>query len=825
MNGTDIGTSSGSRLPVEFDITKALKPSGNVLAVRVHQWSAASYLEDQDQWWLPGIYRDVQLLHRPVDSVVDYFVHSSYDHKNGKGTLTVDCSPSGQVIIPELGIDIKTGESTTIPVTSWTAENPKLYAGELVTAGERVPLQVGFRTVTIEDSQIKVNGQRLVFRGVNRHEFHPDQGRALSEDVMREDILIMKRHNMNAVRCSHYPPHPKFLELCDEYGLWVIDECDYETHGFEFNKWEKNPSDEPMWKDALVKRAERMVERDKNHPSIIIWSLGNECGVGENMGHMAEWIRKRDPSRPIHYEGDWSCKYVDIYSRMYPSHEEVELIGQKKEEPLENAEHDAKRREMPFIMCEYGHAMGNGPGGLIEYRELFEKYPRCQGGFIWEWIDHGFGLKTEDGKPYWGYGGDFGEEVHDGNFICDGLLFPDRTPSPGMLEFQKVIEPVRISHDNGKIAFQNLYDFADLSGLAFSYRVEKEGEVVAKGTLDVPETKAGQTSTLALPKAETPAGSYWYISAVLKNKTSWSEAGHEIAFGQFAAAEATPRTKLGSSVTPKVDSDTITAGPAVFSSTGQLLKLGKLDVTGGLKLDIWRAMTDNDIAPFATAGPSNGRGWEAVGLNRVHHRVNKVSIEGNTLVVDTLAGPAVHNRGFDTTYRYTATDDALSVEVDVKPRGDWTDISLPRLGLSLGLPKSLERVAWAGLGPNEAYPDTRQAGRVGKYDMTIDDMQTPYVFPQENGARSDVKWAEITGSAGGLRIEGAEPCWVTARRWTSNELHAAKHTPDLKAGDNVWVNIDHKMGGIGTGSCGPGTLPQYQLRAEPAKFEIVLSAC
>lgn len=825
LNGKEIGTTTGSRLPTEFDVTDKLKATSNILAVRVHQWSAQSYVEDQDQWWLPGIFRDVHILHRPVKSVVDYWVHSSYDHLTGKGTLTVDCSPHGRVVIQELGIDIATGSDVELSVTAWTAENPKLYTGELVTDGERVPLSIGFRTVKVEDGLIKVNGNRILLRGVNRHEFHPDQGRALTRDVMLQDVLLMKQHNINAVRCSHYPPHPHFLDLCDQHGLWVIDECDLETHGFgEGNKWERNPTDDPVWTDSLVDRAQRMVERDKNHPSIIIWSMGNEAGEGQNIRHMTDWVRKRDPSRPIHYEHDWSCQYVDMYSRMYPSHEEVDLIGQRKEEPLKDAKLDQRRREMPFILCEYGHAMGNGPGGLLEYRELFEKYPRCQGGFIWEWIDHGFRKITNDGRSYWAYGGDFGEEVHDGNFICDGLIFPDRTPSPGLLEYAKVIEPVRITGNQGRISLQNLYDFIDLEGLDFTWRLEAEGVTVEEGLLEVPTIGPGKSATLDMPVVKAiPENSYWYISARLKSDLSWSKCGREVAWGQFGASAAARVASNRQPVSPTRAGETLTLGPATFNpATGQLLQLGDVKISEGVKLDVWRAMTDNDIATFQEAGPSNGRGWMDAGLHRAHHRIDSIKSDGKSLIVQSFVAPAVTNRGFDVTYSYTADDGSLHIDVYVRPRGDWSELSLPRMGLSLGLPKSLQTVTWFGLGPNESYPDTRLAGKMGRYTKSIDDMQTPYVFPQENGARSDVKWAEIKGQNGGVRIEGDDTFVLTTRRWTSKELHEAKHTVDLVEGENVWVNIDHKMGGIGTGSCGPGVLPQYQIRAEPMRFAVIL---
>src|SRR5581483_4242521 len=325
---------------------------------------------------------------------------------------------------------------------------------------------------------------RILLRGVNRHEWHPERGRAVTRETMLHDVLLMKRHNVNAVRTSHYPPHPDFLDLCDEYGLWVIDECDLETHGFEEEGWRGNPSDDERWREAYLDRARRTVERDKNHASVIIWSLGNESGTGANLGAMADWIRARDPHRPIHYEGDFSCAHTDLYSRMYASHAEVEEIGRRAEPPLADPELDAHRRSLPFILCEYAHAMGNGPGGLADYQRLFETYERCQGGFVWEWIDHGI-HRTDPatGRAYYAYGGDFGEQPNDGNFVCDGLLLPDRTPSPGLLEFKKVIEPVRIEGDAraGTVRVTNGHDFATLDHLAFHWLHEVEGSPTGQG--------------------------------------------------------------------------------------------------------------------------------------------------------------------------------------------------------------------------------------------------------------------------------------------------------------------------------------------------------
>ncbi|GFZ48436.1 hypothetical protein JCM24511_06184 [Saitozyma sp. JCM 24511] len=828
MNQVELGVSTGSRLPVEFDVTKALRSGKNTLAMRVHQWSAASYVEDQDQWWMPGIFRDVTLLHRPPRSVIDFFVHASYDHINGKGTLRVECEPGGEVTIPALGINTQTGVEITVPVQPWSAEIPTLYDGVLKTAGERVPLHIGFRSVKIEDGIITVNGRRVLFKGVNRHEFHPERGRALDRTTMLDDVILMKQHNINAVRCSHYPPHPHFLELCDRYGLWVVDECDNETHGFDLVGWRNNPTDDPAYGAALLNRVQRMLERDKNHPSIVMWSMGNEAGSGRNIGVMADWVRTRDSSRPLLYEHDWSCRYVDVYSRMYADHAEVERIGQRQEEPLADPNLDARRRAMPFIQVEYGHAMGNGPGGLLEYRELYEKYPRCQGGFVWEWIDHGLARKTPDGETYYVYGGDFGEELHDGNFVCDGLLFPNRKASPGLVEYKKINEPVRIQGRVGAdvITIRNLQAFADTSSYAFSWRYETSERTVGSGELSVPDIQPGESTSVKLPSRPSAAidgESWWSIVVGLAKPTSWANAGHEVAWGQVYATTSSKGSQAMAPLYAPVVDKTISMGPALFDRhTGQLLRLGKLEVDG-LQLDIWRAMTDNDrLAQSNPDDTSTGASWLPAHLNLMKHRVDGLTVEGDQLVVRTRVAAPVLDRALATTYRWKAhKDDTMSLTVQVQLEGDWTHITFARLGLRVGLPGHLQRVKWFGLGPGEAYPDTRQAARLGLWDLSIDEMQTPYVYPQENGSRADVRWAEISGrSTAGLRVEGDPHFALAARRWTSEQLDAAKHTPDLVPGDKVWLNIDHAINGIGTASCGPGILPQYQLHAASTEFSV-----
>ncbi|MFY4717084.1 glycoside hydrolase family 2 TIM barrel-domain containing protein [Streptomyces sp. LaBMicrA B280] len=813
LNGTELGTFKGSRLAHEFAVGPLLKATGNVLAVRVHQWSAGSYLEDQDQWWLPGIFRDVTLLHQPADGVRDFFVHAAYDHRTGTGTLRVDSDTEGRVTVAELGIDVPTGEAVTVPVRPWSAEVPRLYGGVLATGGERVPLRIGFRTVEVADGLIEVNGRPVLFKGVNRHEWHPERGRALDLAAMRADVLLMKRHNINAVRTSHYPPHPAFLDLCDAYGLWVIDECDLETHGFTEAGWRDNPVDDDRWTPALLDRAARMVERDKNHPSVVLWSLGNEAGTGRGLTAMAEWIRARDPARPLHYEGDRDCRDTDVYSRMYAGHAEVERIGRH----LDGG--PARRRRLPFLLCEYAHAMGNGPGGLADYQRLFASYERLQGGFVWEWIDHGI-AHPELG---FAYGGDFGEELHDGNFVCDGLVFPDRRPSPALAEYKKVLEPVGITGGGtpGAVRVTNGYDVADLSALTFSWSYQVDGETLASGPLPVPALAPGCSAEVKLPAppAEAPDGeAHWLVRAALAADTPWAERGHVVAWGQFRVSDRTP-PRVPATARLRSTEGAFTLGPGTFDArTGALTAVGAVPVTG-LRLDVWRATTDNDEGAAWQDDPRCGPLWRGLGLHRMRHRLDAVQAGGDALTVRSRVAPAGRELGLSTVYRWTADGDRLRLAVRVVPEGDWT-LPLPRLGIRLGLPApATDRVRWFGGGPGEAYPDSKSAALAGRWESTVAGLQTPYVRPQENGARIDVRWAEL----GGLRIEGDPVFLLTARRWTTEQLDAATHRTDLVPGDTVWVNLDHAQHGLGSQSCGPGPLPRHQLRAEPAEFAFVFA--
>ncbi|MGQ4512552.1 glycoside hydrolase family 2 TIM barrel-domain containing protein [Streptomyces sp. DW26H14] len=827
LNGTELGVTKGSRLPSEFEAGPLLRARGNVLAVRVHQWSAGSYLEDQDMWWLSGIFRPVTLIARPPGGVRDLHVHADFDHLAGSGGLMVAAEgPGVRIDVPELGIaGLPAGERAEVPgVAPWSAESPRLYEGVAYTDTERVPLRIGFRTVAIEDGVLRVNGRRIVFRGVNRHEFHPEHGRAVPRESAVADIELMKRHNVNAVRTSHYPPDPEFLDLCDRYGLWVLDECDLETHGFERLGWAGNPSGDERWSDAFLDRMRRTVERDKNHPSVVLWSLGNESHTGANLARMAAWTHERDPSRPVHYEGDRACDYVDVYSRMYASHEEVDAIGRGSATELDNPRH----RELPFILCEFAHAMGNGAGGLLEYRELFERHQRCQGGFVWEWMDHGIARGDAAGRPYFAYGGDFGEDLHDGNFVIDGAVFPDRTPSPALREFAKVFEPVRItgSAAGGTLEVTNLHDTVGLASLAFSWTLQEEGVTVAAGPLDVPQAPPGATVRVPLPVLPSPAGESWLtVTAVTAADTAWAPAGHEVAWGQVLITPPPARAATEPGTAPALLAPgRLRLGPALFDAvTGRLTELGGHPVQGP-RLDLWRAPTDNDRGSDA---PEAAR-WRAAGLHRARHRVAAVErtsgADGPALVVRTRVAPPSLGFGMLADYHWSAHGDRLRLRVELEPDGTWP-CTVPRLGLRMAVPGRFGAAEWFGGGPGEAYADSRQAARVGRFAADVDTLQTPYVLPQENGNRVDARWLTLSAPDGtGLRVEGEPGFDFAARRWTTEELDAARHTADLVPGEVIHLNLDLAQFGLGSAACGPGVLPRYRLHARRATFTLAFSA-
>jgi beta-galactosidase len=560
---------------------------------------------------------------------------------------------------------------------------------------------------------------------------------------------------------------------------------------------------------------------------VILWSLGNESGIGRNHGVMADWTRQRDPGRPIHYEGDHACRYVDVYSTMYSSPDEVDAIGRLAEErhPEVSDELDARRRGMPFILCEYAHAMGNGPGSLRDYQDLFEQYPRCQGGFIWEWLDHGIRSTTPDGVEYFAYGGDFGEPLHDGNFIIDGLVSSDRTPSPSLVELAKVYAPIRIEFPGtDRLRITNLNDYAALDDVVFGWTLEEDGRQIADVELKIAHLAAGEHTEVEVPAVPSVTGESWLtVTARTARDAAWAPAGHELAWGQL---RLTPEpTSLPPAPTPSPieypSTGELRLGPATFDPVhGTLRNLGQFAVDGP-RLDVWRAPIDNDLGEGR--GQFLARHWREAGLHRMTHRLVSLDSDASSITVKTRVAAANQPEGLFVEYRWTAEEDRLSLELTVTPDGEFT-VPLPRLGVRLALPGSLQQVAWFGGGPGEAYVDSREAVRIGRYSSTVDDLQTPYTFPQENGNRMAVRWLELTDAGGaGLRVTGQPVFDFAARPWTSEALDAAKHTFDLVPDGHTYLNLDAGHTGVGSGACGPALPERYQLHAAPTTLTLTFT--
>lgn len=813
-NGIRIGHSKGSRLTTEFDLTSSLRPGENTIAIRVHQWSDATFLEDQDMWWISGIFRSVDLLLRPDGGIDDVFVHADFDHMTGQGTLKVDCDVAARIRIPELGVSGSTNEVIRIKhVAPWTPETPKLYDMTVSTSTEQIRMKVGFRTVLIEGDQILVNGVPVVLHGVNRHEWHPETGRTLSRSTMLADILLMKRHNINAVRTSHYPPHPEFLDLCDEYGLWVMLENDLETHGFDFDGWQAAPVKDSRWFPALLDRIERTVERDKNHPSIISWSMGNESHSGPGIGEMIAWTKRRDPSRFTHYEGDYAGEYADVWSEMYSSLDRVRAIGrgvrqgdqttrtEHSQLPLDSGNH----MSVPYLLCEYAHAMGNGPGELADYDELFRTYPKLHGGFIWEWIDHGITQYTPDGRMYYGYGGDFGEPLHDGNFIADGLVFPDRTPSPGLIEYKKIIEPVSIIVSD-VITIKNRQSYCDTSGYSYAWQALDDGLVVAQGDFKLRPIAPGETIRIALPKLTPPMNGeerVLHLSVVLSEPNTWARAGHVVAFGEGIINPANKRPPAILTTPVAVAERGFQLGLAGFDALGRLTSFAGHSVVGPT-LDLYRAPIDNEDSPMAARYADTF--WQEAGLHRLMHKTTEILATGHELRVVTFDSAAAHSRRFESEWRWTMTERGLRLKLSSRPVGEWGFV-LPKMGIRMGVPTAWQDLTWYGLGPGETYPDSEQAGQLRRWHSTIQDLQTPYVRPQENGNRSGVRWFEL----GEMRVDSTVPVNISLKPWRPEALALATHPTDLRPDVWSWLNIDAAQHAIGSAACGPQPSEKYRL--------------
>ena len=873
VNGEEVGYSQGSRLPSEFDITKYVQSGPNQLSVKVYQWSDGTYVEDQDMWYMSGIFRDVSLWARPEVQVRDFTIRTDVTEDHSVGTLHVEADlvnltgqdvtgyrlrsvlldATQQVEIGTVKVEqitmaagAETGVQVQIEVANpllWSAEQPNLYHVVVYLEDaqgnpiECIPYRVGFRTIVIKKGNFLVNGVAIQLKGVNRHDHHPEMGRYTPRETMLQDVLMMKQHNINAVRTSHYPNDPYFYDLCNIYGLYVMDEADLETHGFEPLGNISKISDDPAWKEVYVERMERMVERDKNHPSIIMWSMGNESGYGCNFEAMAAWCRANDPTRIIHYEEDREGKSVDVMSTMYSTCEKLSTLC---EADLEVAEDIRK----PRIICEYAHAMGNGPGGLKEYDEVFRKYQGLQGGFIWEWIDHGIHQVNDKGEVYYAYGGDFGDDPNNSNFCIDGLVFPDRTPSPGLLEYKKIIEPIyteMVNVEQGQFVIENRYDFIGLDHMELNWSIHIEGEVRQSGSQFLPSVQPGEKAVLTIPYELTSLTSrsstkaYLTIGYALHADCAWAKKGHEFATAQFelpvVAGEAAATTAYNEPLHVDQTGQRLAIKGYNFELGFDLVR-GKFvswqyeghamiaDEMGPL-LSFWRAPIDNDMYVV--------QDWRKAYVHKMTHRIDQVKWEmlnpsSLRIEVQARVAPIVSDWGFQVTYVYSVSGAGhVQLEVHGSPIGTPPKM-LPRIGLELRIPGTMDQVAWEGRGPGESYSDSKQANLFGTYQSTVDNLFTNYIYPQDNGNRTDVTWASLTNKRGiGFFAAGLPQLLeFSAHRYTNEDLEQAKHTTDLKPRETITLHLDYRQNGLGSNSCGQPQLPPYELRPEAFQFGMIL---
>lgn len=863
-NGKEVGFSKDARLPAEFDLTEYLHPGENLLALMVMRWSDASYIEDQDQWWHAGIHRDVYLYGTPLVYLRDIFCKPGFDPASGQGELDVtvrvgdhnrdamghrveiallDSQGNSQTSAPLTGAIERsnylpvvgkgatiTCHATTGIVAPWSAEQPNLYrllvtlqdpAGNII---EATCIPIGFSHIAMGNRELLINGKAVLIKGVNRHDHSDTTGKVISESLMRLDIETMKQHNINAVRTSHYPNDSRFYELCDEYGLYVVDECNIEAH----HHYQQLGRD-PAWATAFMNRLVRMIERDKNHACIIMWSMGNETGFGPHHAAMAAWAREYDRARPIHNENaiceqavrdmwDENHHGTDVVCPMYPSVDDIIRFAKTTKDPR------------PLIMCEFAHAMGNSCGNLVEYWQAVESQKGLQGGFVWEWIDHGL-LENANGIPYWAYGGDFGEERHDLNFVCDGLCFPDRTPHSSLIEYKKVIQPIKVTRVRDMtFKVENKNWFTTLDRYQGHFELLLNGVMYAGGDLPSLTTGPGQTTEFTLNHSKPilkrgDEASVLFVFS-LANDESWAARGHIVAWDQISLgqrARLQRRRRPGGEVTlhKRHGADVIEAGASTiaFDESG-LLSIAldhHLVITSGPRLNIWRAPTDNDGIKGREnqIGKALGR-WRALGIEKVVAEPVEYGVLPEAGRVDVrIVQCARPNEGevrLLSDYCVLASGEIqCSHEFVISP--ELAD--LPRLGLRLELPPGMEGLTWFGRGPHETYVDRKASGILRVHESTVSDQYVPYILPQEHGNLTDVRWIKLVSATGdGIIIESTgTPMEASATHYPQELLSPAFHTYEVTPRDETFVCLDVMQRGLGGASCGPDTLPQYRIPA------------
>ncbi|RIL01405.1 MAG: beta-galactosidase [Proteobacteria bacterium] len=887
VNGVAVGMGKDSRLPSEFDVTAHVAPGENAIALAVVQWSDATWLEDQDQWWLPGLHRSVTLTCTDRTWIADLALRAAAPER-GEGVVEAELRvgfsgapepgwSADLALVDARGRTLAEARGAAVPVfrrdapvvelvdgylfrghvaraslaargvAAWTHETPVLYrvvatlrdpAGA---AREVVSQRIGFRTVEVRDNALLVNGQPVQIAGVNRHEWDDVRGRAVTLEGMRRDLLLMKRHHVNAIRCAHYPNDERFYDLCDELGFYVVDEANLETHA----RWSSLCHD-ARYQSAMLERGARMLLRDRNHPCIVLWSLGNESGYGPAHDAMAAWIRRADPTRPLHYEGaigkdlHAAAPVSDVVCPMYAAIDEIVAWSRSR-----------KDRRRPLVLCEYSHAMGNSNGSLADYFAAFERERGLQGGFVWEWADHGIRRTSADGRVDWAYGGDFGEAVHDANFCCDGLVGPDRTPHPALEELRTLAQPVRVSARDarsGRVEIENRRWFTDLSDLAARFAVEVDGKPVQRGALALPaiapRSHASVRVPLVRPALEPGQTCVLTLRFTSKRATAWAPAGAEVAWAQLplrfgelaarrpvaakAARGAPVSVDVGAHAIELVGDDFALVVDRDAAAIASFAWRGAAIFERGPVATVWRAPTDNDGLRQGWMRDVQGvlREWRRLGLDRLERRALRTRARalrdgGALLALETEwlgADPGQRLR-----HRQDVTVDpagALRFTDVFEIPAAWSDV--PRVGVVLALPAAFERLAWLGLGPHETYPDRRASGRFGRFASSVTAQYVPYVAPQEHGHHLGTRWLSLVAEGGpAVLVTAARPFGFSASHFRAEDLTAALHQSELSPRDETVLHLDAAHRGLGTASCGPDVLPRY--RVKPGRHRLAWS--
>ena len=859
VNGAYAGYSQVPHATSEFDVTDLLNEGENTLAVLVLKWCDGSYLEDQDKFRMSGIFRDVYLLKRPETTIRDYYITTDVEKDSVVVKLDmhfVEPVETKVTIEDKYGAVVARGETaengvlelTVLNPVLWNAENPYLYQVILTMPDEVIVDRIGFRTIEIKDKVVYFNGEKIKFRGVNRHDSDPETGFVIDVRQIKKDLMLMKQHNFNAIRSSHYPNAPYFYQMCDEYGFMVIDEADIEAHGpfmlyrkedtdqNRFHHWNEKIADDPAWEKAIVDRVQLMVQRDKNRPSIVMWSMGNESAYGCNFEKALAWTKKFDPDRITQYESaryrnyDITYDYdnLDLYSRMYPSLQEIE-------------DYLKKDGSKPFLLVEYCHSMGNGPGDFEDYFQMIHKDDRMCGGFVWEWCDHAIAHGTaENGKTRYYYGGDHGETIHDGNFCMDGLVYPDRTPHTGLLEYKNVYRPVRIvsyDQENGQMVLHNYMDFDDLKDYVdVFYEMTQDGLTVEKGKLANVVASPHSDAEVEL-KLQVPNTGKIYLKLIyrLKKEMPLLEQGYELGFDEMKLANEDDRNRQA---VKWLEQEKVIGTIAVKENDKQIVLQAKdftyvLDKRTGLfedmqfagrsyinhpmELNIWRAPTDNDMYIKLE--------WKKAHYDAAYTRAYRIEVLQNkhgVLIMEHLAVVAdTVQKILDVEMTWKINEDG-KIEAVIEAVKDKEFPDLPRFGIRMFLNKKMDQITYFGMGPQESYRDKHQASCHGLFRSKVAQMHEDYIRPQENGSHYDCDYVELTNGQCGIAAVSKNPFSFNASVYTQEELERVSHNYELKESDSTVFCMDYAMNGIGSNSCGPDVMDKYRFNEEAFQFQFEL---